>query len=88
LFSVWAALKSHTGAGVSRDRTVSILFGIALLLMPLYITAATRIALYGMAYIGLAKAALLLTASFAVAGAVCGLMRGLPSGRTLTTSRP
>jgi hypothetical protein len=38
-----------------------------------------------MAYAGLVKATLLLTAAFAVVGMVFGLMRGLRSGRAIKT---
>jgi len=64
---------------------VSILFGIAMLLMLLNVIAAALIAVWGLAYVGLLKAALLLTAAFAVAGIVLGLMRGLRSGRVIKT---
>lgn len=75
------------GAAASRD-TVSILFGIGLLLIMLLLaTSAALIVFFGMAYIGigLAKATLLLTAAFAVAGMVFGLVRGLRSGRAIET---
>jgi ACR3 family arsenite efflux pump ArsB len=85
--TVWVAMRTRHGAAAHRDKTVSTLFGIALLLMLLFITAATRIALWGMAYAGLARAALVLTAAFAAAGAVFGLTRALRSGRAIKTQR-
>jgi len=53
--------------------------------MLLNVIAAALIAVWGLAYVGLLKAALLLTAAFAVAGIVLGLMRGLRSGRVIKT---
>jgi hypothetical protein len=38
-----------------------------------------------MAYFGVLKAALLLTAAFAAVGMIFGLMRGLRSGRAIKT---
>ena len=84
-FSMLVAMRSRNGAAENRDITVSILFGIALLLIMLYVTAAALIAVWGMAYVGLLKAALLLTAAFAVVGMGIGLMRGLRSGRAIKT---
>jgi hypothetical protein len=46
----------------------------------LYVIAAALIAVWGMPYVGLIKAGLLLTAAFAVVGMIMGLMRGLRSG--------
>jgi hypothetical protein len=82
-FSVVVAFRSSTGAAVNRDTIASILFGIATLLTVLTGVAATLIAVWGMAYVGLLKATLLLTAAFAVACILCGLMRGLRSGRAI-----
>jgi len=84
-FSVLVAMGSRKGAAVNRDTAASILFGIALLLILLNVIAAALIAVWGMAYVGLVKAALLLTGAFAVVGMVVGLMRGLRSGRAITT---
>jgi hypothetical protein len=84
-FSVWVAMRSRKTAAASHDAAVSILFGIAMLLMLLNVIAAALIAVWGLAYVGLLKAALLLTAAFAVAGIVLGLMRGLRSGRVIKT---
>jgi hypothetical protein len=83
LFSVWVAMRSRKPAAINRDTVVSILFGIALLLIGLTMVASTLIAVSGMAYVGLLKAALLLTAAFAAMGMACGLMRGLRSGRAI-----
>jgi len=55
------------------------------MLILLGMLTAALIAVRGMAYIGLPKATLLLTAAFAVAGMACGLMRGLRSGRAIKT---
>ena len=82
-FSVFVAIRSGKGAAVKRDTVVSILYGIAFLLTFLDLIAAALIAVGGMAYVGTLKAALLLTAAFAVVGVVCGLMRGLRSGRAI-----
>jgi hypothetical protein len=84
-FSVLAAIRSGKGAAVKRDPAVSILFGIAFLLTFLDLIAAALIAVGGMAYGGTLKAALLLTAAFAVVGVVCGLTRGLRSQRAVKT---
>jgi len=75
-FSLLVATRSRKGTPANRDITVSILFGAAFLLILLYLVAAALIAVGGMAYVGLLKAALLLTAAFAVVGTVFGLMRG------------
>ena len=79
------AMRSRKGAAVNRDVTVSILFGTALLLVLLNVIAATLIAVLGTAYVGLLKAALLLTAAFAVVGMGFGLTRGLRTGRAIAT---
>ena len=63
-----------------RDPTVSILFGIALFLIVLNLTATAVIARLGFAYLGLLEASMLLTGAFAVAGMVVGLSRGIRSG--------
>jgi hypothetical protein len=84
-FSVWVAMRSREGAAAHRDAAVSILLGIAFLLTLLNVFAAALIAAWGMAYVALLKAALLLTASFAVMGIVIGLLRGLRSGRAIKT---
>ncbi len=70
---------------VKRDTAVAILFGSACLLIVLYATAAAFIYVGGMAYFGLLRVALLLTAVFAVVGMVFGLLRGLMSGRAAKT---
>jgi hypothetical protein len=79
------AMRSRKGGAVDRDTAAWILFGIALLLIVFYAIAAALIAVRGMAYFGLLKAALLLTAAFAVVGMVFGLMRGLRSGKAIKT---
>jgi hypothetical protein len=61
------------------------MFGIALFVIGLDAIAATLVAASGMAYVGLERAALLLTAAFAVVGAAVGLMRGLRWGRATKT---
>jgi len=81
--SIWVAMKSANGPAANRDTTVSIMFGSALFLILLNGIAAALIAGSGMSYLGLAKAALMLTAAFAVVGMVIGLMRGLRSGRAM-----
>jgi hypothetical protein len=83
--SLLVAMRSREGAAVNRDTAVSILFGIALLLIALNAIAAAVIAVWGMAYVGLVNGPLLLTAAFAVVGMVFGLMRGLRSGRAVKT---
>jgi hypothetical protein len=85
--SMWVAMRSRQGAAVNHDRAVSILSGIALLVIVLNVSAAALIAVRGIACVGLVKAALLLTAVFAVVGMVFGLMRGLRSGRAIKTQR-
>lgn len=84
-FGLLVAMRSRKGAAVNRDTAVSILFGIAILIILLNAIAATLITVWGVAYVGLAKAALLLTAAFAVVGMVFGLVRGLRSGRAIKT---
>jgi vacuolar-type H+-ATPase subunit I/STV1 len=79
------AMRSRKGAAVDRDPAVWILFGIALLLIVFHAIAAAVIAVRGMAYFGLLKAALLLTAAFAVVGMVVGLVRGLRSATAIKT---
>jgi hypothetical protein len=81
--SPWVATRPAKGAAVHRDPAVPVLFGSAVLLTMLNLIGAARIAIGGMAYFGLEKAALLLTASFAAAGIVLGLLRGLRSGRPI-----
>jgi hypothetical protein len=83
--SFQAAMRSRKGDAVDRDTAVWILFGIALLLIVFYAIAAARIAVCGMAYFGLLKVALLLTAAFAVVGMVSGLVRGLRSASAIKT---
>jgi hypothetical protein len=83
--SMFLAMSSCKGAAGNRDTAVTILFGIAILLLVLNGTAAALIAIWGMAYVGLLKAALLLTAAFAVVGMAFGLTRGLRSGRATKT---
>ncbi len=85
LISMFVAMRSPRDAAVKRDMVVSILFGIAFLLVLLNMIAVARIALWGMAYVGLEKAALLLTAAFAALGMVFGLVRGLRSGTAIKT---
>jgi len=82
---MWAAMRSRTGGAVHRDTAVSILFGIAVVLIGLNVMAGALIAVAGMAYEGVLEAVLLLTAAFAVAGIVCGLLRGLRRGRAIKT---
>jgi len=81
--SFQAAMRSRKGAALDRDTSVWILFGIGLLLIVFHAIAAALIAVFGMAYFGLLKAALLLTAAFAVVGMVVGLMRGLRSASAI-----
>jgi hypothetical protein len=83
--SLWVAMRSLKGAGVNRDTAVSILFCIAFLLMVVNAITAALFAVWGMAYFELVKAALLLTAAFAVVGMVFGLVRGLRTGRSVKT---
>ena len=66
-----------------RDPAASILFGIALFLIVLNLTAAAVIARLGFAYLGLLEAAMLMTGAFALVGAGFGLWRGLRSGRAI-----
>jgi hypothetical protein len=70
-------MRSGKGAAVDRDTAVWILFGIALVLIVFYAIVAALMAGWGMAYLGILKAALLVTAAFAVVGMVFGLVRGL-----------
>jgi uncharacterized membrane protein YbhN (UPF0104 family) len=85
VFSVWVALRSRKGAAVTRDTAVSILFGIAVLLILLTVVALAIIPVSGMAAVLLLKVGLLLMAAFAVVGAVFGLARGLRCGRAIKT---
>jgi uncharacterized protein YqgC (DUF456 family) len=78
---IWAGMRSQKGA--SRDTASSIMLGVAFLLMLAILTAGALVGTWGMAYLGLAKAALLLTAAFAVVGIGFGLVRGLRSGRAI-----
>jgi hypothetical protein len=80
-FSMLVAMRSRSVAAERADRPVSVLFSIAYLLISLYVIATALISVWGVAYIGLVKAALLLTAAFSVVGIAIGLMRGLRSGR-------
>ncbi len=86
-FSVWVAMRARNGAAVTRDAAVSILFGSAVLLMLLTVISSALIAGSGMAYVGLLRAALLLTAAFAVVSMGFGLVRGLRSGRAIKAQR-
>jgi len=81
LFGAWLAIRSVERAARQRDTAVSILFAIAGLLVVLTMTAAGFIAARGMEYFYLLKAALLLTALFAVAGMAFGLQRALRGAR-------
>ena len=65
-----------------RDPAVSILFGVALLLIPLIVLAGARFAASGHAE--LLQAVLLLTGAFSIVGMVLGLVRSLRSARTIT----
>ncbi len=76
---MFVAMRGRKGADVSHDPAVSILFGIALLLILLNLIASALVAASGLAYAGLLKATLLLTAAFAIAGMAFGFMRGLHS---------
>lgn len=80
-FSLFAAMRSRSGAAVTRDKAASILLAIALLLIPLYPISAGIIAARGMAYIGLLQAVLIATAALAIAGVAIGLARGLQRQR-------
>jgi len=83
--SLGVASRSGRGAAGVRDRAVSILFGIALLVIVLDAIAADAVAVWGMAFFGLVRGALLLTAAFALLGMVFGLVRGLRRGRASKT---
>jgi hypothetical protein len=83
--SLGVASRSSRGAAGVRDRAVSILFGIALLVIVLDAIAADAVAGWGMAFFGLVRGALLLTAAFALLGMVFGLVRGLRRGRASKT---
>jgi hypothetical protein len=87
IFSIWIAMRSARGEAVKHDTSVSILFGIALVLIVLNAIAAARIAIWGITYAGLLKAALLLTAAFAVAGMAFGLIRSLRSVKPIESRR-
>ena len=80
---MWVATRSDEGSAEARDTATSIMFGFALLLMLLCIAAAALVAVSGMAYVGVVKAVLLLTAAFAIVGMAFGTVRGLRSGRAL-----
>lgn len=60
---------------VKRDRMVGVLFGTALLLVLLDVTAALLFATVGMALLWMLKVSMALTAVFAVIGAGFGLIR-------------
>jgi hypothetical protein len=83
--SLGVARRSGRGAAGVRDRAVSILFGIALLVIVLDAIAADAVAVWGMAFFGLVRGALVLTAAFALLGMVFGLARGLRRGRASKT---
>jgi hypothetical protein len=83
--SVLVAIRSGNGAAAKRDPAVSILFGIAFSVTCFDLIAAALVAIRGVAYVEALEVALLLTAAFAAVGVVCGLMRGLRSGRTIKT---
>jgi hypothetical protein len=84
-FSILVAVRSRKDAAVTRDTAVLILFGIAFVVILLNATAASLMFAWGMAYVGLLKATLLLTAAFASLGIVFGLVRGVRSGKAITT---
>jgi hypothetical protein len=65
---------------VDRDTAASVLFGAARVLVVLYAAAACVMAACGLAYVGMLKAVLLLTAAFALVGAGFGLSRGVRGG--------
>jgi hypothetical protein len=81
LISMFVAIGRHDGTASRRDATVLILFGIAILLVMLNVIAATLIGVGGMGYFGLLKAALPLSAAFALVSMAIGLIRGLRGGR-------
>lgn len=84
---MWVATRSRRDATMQRDRAASILLGAAGLLMICHLFAICFVAVGGMTYIGLLKAAMLLTAAFAIVGAGIGLMRGLRRGKALKPRR-
>jgi hypothetical protein len=75
LFGVWVGLRSRPGGVGHRGLAVSLLFGMAVLLIVLIGIAAALFATLGVPYLALLKDALLLTAAFAVLGALFGLVR-------------
>jgi hypothetical protein len=78
---IWVGMRTEKGE--KRDTAASIMFGIAFLLAILILTAGALVAAWGPAYLGLAKAALLMTGAFAFVGMGFGLVRGLQSGRAV-----
>ncbi len=82
-FIIWAGMRSGEGAAANRDTASLIMLGVAFLLMVLLMTASVLVGSGGMAYVWMAKAALLLGAAFAVAGMGFGLVRGLRGGRAV-----
>jgi hypothetical protein len=81
--SLVVTIRSSEGVAVKRDTAVWTLFGAAFVLTFLTLIAAARLAVWGMAYLGLLKAALLLTAAFAIVGMLFGLLRGLRSRQAI-----
>jgi hypothetical protein len=60
---------------VKRDKALAILFGAAFLLVLFNLVSALLFAVLGMPFFGMVKAAMGLTAAFAIVGAGFGLMR-------------
>jgi len=89
LIATWIAIgvPLATGSfiilGSIRARKVSILFSVLLMAMLLDTFALVAFVSLGLAYLELAKAALLLMAAFALIGIVVGSVRGLRSGRAI-----
>lgn len=66
---------------VRSDLAVRVMFGIACLLLPLLLGAGLLLFAGGLSYLGLARAVVLLTGLFALAGIGFGLVRGVRSSR-------
>jgi hypothetical protein len=66
---------------VLRDKTVTIMFAIAMFLIVFNVVAIGVLARRGLGHAGLFEVSLALTAAFAIAGVALGLVRSIRSGR-------
>lgn len=78
--------RCNMDKAVKLDRTLTVLFSMALLLVLLDGTSALLFATLGITFLGMVKASMALTAVFAIAGVGFGLLRAKRCGTA--TSRP